>query len=100
LKRKIKKDADSGDDTTANENKLADAEKQYDAAKKALDEYNANIASQNPQKASAAKKDDAVADASSQSTGTDNQALKGNPGKKRSWGLRSRGPQAQAQPVR
>jgi hypothetical protein len=84
-----------GEDTTKTESDLAAARESLAAARKALADHDAQVNSQNFQKPSTAKNNVPATDESSHSTGSDSKAANIKPKKKGSWGLRSRGPQAQ-----
>jgi hypothetical protein len=84
-----------GEDTTKTESDLAAAKKSLTAARTALTDYDASVNSQNLQKASTAKNNVPATDESSHSTGSDSKAANIKPKNQGSWGLRSRGSQAQ-----
>ena len=96
LKSQVKKDKKNGGDAAATKAKLDVAEEKLAAAKKALDDYTADVESHNLPEPSTGSR--AVTNGGSQATGVENQAANAKPKKSRSWGLRPRGPQAQTVP--
>ena len=96
LREQKNQEVKEGEDTTKTERDLAAAKESLTAARKALADYEASVnGAQNLQKASTAKNNAPATDESSHSTGSDSKAANTKPKKKGSWGLRSRGPQAQ-----